>query len=156
MLSLSNLWSHKLPMESFSSLHLEPSNSYKGTQHGPQKVLPCHLWKILLLLGWALSHRNVCCLWGGQVTLLSPRFPVCFCQSGSGNIAEVFPHSALLGSSQKTGEKPGRWGWHCRGEWGHYPCCCRGCSHLLEEEVKCWQELREKLFGSGISSRSCR
>lgn len=63
---LSNLWSHKLPMESFSSLHLEPNNSYKCTQHGPQKVLPCHLWKILLLLGWALSHRNVWCLWGGH------------------------------------------------------------------------------------------
>lgn len=42
----------------------------------PQKVLPCHLWEILLLHSWALSHRNVWCLeGGGQVTLLSPGLP---------------------------------------------------------------------------------
>lgn len=35
---------------------------------------------------------------------------VCFCKTGSGNTAEVFPHSALLGSSQTTGGKPRTWG----------------------------------------------
>lgn len=98
---LSKLWSHKLPMESFSSLHLERNNSYECTQHGPQKVLPCHLWKMLLLFGWALSHRNVVV----SVGRAGHRLPVRFCKSGSGNTAEVFPHSALLGSSQKAGEE---------------------------------------------------
>lgn len=43
--------------------------------------------------------------------MLSPRLPMClgFSKSGSGNTAEVFPHSALLGSSQKTRGKPRRW-----------------------------------------------
>lgn len=51
--------------------------------------------------------ERVWCLWGGQVVLLTPRLPVCFCKSGSGNTAG---NSAPLGSSQKTGEKPRRWG----------------------------------------------
>lgn len=125
-----------------------------------QKVLPCHLWEFLLLHSWALSHQNMWCVVGraGHVTEpQGPSFPEFLLGQREKILLRYFLPVLSRALPKNQAKEPRRWGDDTAVVSKALPLLPqRTRHHLLEDEVKYWLDLREKFFGSGISSRSCR